>query len=1443
MTKHAAQFCPWSLKLAARLCVLGLSFAPFIAPQPALAQNAAPVYVDDSVAARETLGKIPELLTAGNIAQAARNLQNLLDTESDRMLETGNDPDFFRSVRTLVHQLLLSNPALLERYRINESDRAAAALTEGDFRTVEHTRLLTPAGLDAALRLSQFHLEAGRFDAARLSLIQLQNHPDRIASPVAAKACAAAAVSIAHYIDREDVRTLARTFARDAKLPEPSATDLALLPRPARASLIPLTPMSQTGPIAADVGGVDPLASVLLGSQFERSRDPADEQLRVLDRETEAPDRGMPWSFATVLGDTVYVNDGVEFTALDRYTLSNRWRSRPPEMVYDESSWDERRGRIYRSDLGASLEDVAGLSVGSGVVVGATGLAIGGNRRGDPRIHAFDAQTGAWLWSLDPTSIDAALESTTVRGEIVIEADTAIIPLRKRASSRRISSAYLLALDLNTGQVRWLRLLATAGSLPSPTRDRLADSPLLDKGLVYQTDSVGVVSCVEAQSGRPVWSRRFRPETNLRGGMPSEVSPVFNVSRPILSDNHLIFIQPGGDQLLAIDINTGDIAARRALATMGEPRVIFHVGNFIVAPTIDRFTILPVKNFDSAPMAATNVFGSVQVRGRASVSDGRLVVPVIEGLTVIDPANPLEPKQIPLRAVGNTVIAPGQLIVTDARRIHSYVTFSTAETLLRERMAKRPTDAEPANDLIRLAYRAGKWDMVSPAADHALGIFDSDPTSIASKLGRAHLFDLLLEAARAGLEDPSVPKAHPAPTTDSAAAIVDRLAQAVGTPGQRVEQLLMQAKVRELAGTPLAAAEAYQQILGDDALSSTIRFPGTIDEITAEAEASNRLKQLLVQTGIASYRTFDDEAQRVGDAARDNPAELESIARHYPAAAVTPQLLAKASSLYQSAGRHDAAIRALARAVDHAAFGITVGRPEHIALHPRLTVDLAESLVKADQPSSAARVLATIKLPPPELSQRMAALATQIQSNASDAYRLPRIGVPTATRPSLLVGWTIPAEAPLLPDRRGKSPEHVIMFNDTESKLALFGTRPDGSFAPAWEKAYEGARPSLIRLGSNQAILYEPSPVGGVIQCLDTVSGRSIWKSLDFSHWFDGAADRRRTNAVENSAQIATPLDGFQRPLDLLVAADENILILAQRSGRLGAVSLADGKRLWAANTKLDAIYDCAVAGDVIAISGGVEPLNRVAGEVLTPAIVVLDAKTGAELHDARGSAEWFGSRLKGAVRWVRPISDGTAVLGLEDGIMQVNLREGRVNWMSDDDSLAQSADGWTLAGDILIVLDRERHLRLINSKTGGVRVRPLDSFGKISENSHLKVDRIGDQITVATDRGVLMYDATGKIVGMDGLGDTTPLLLPQFAGKAIFALGVDREDLLENARESYEVREAAPLYAMDRKNGKLTASRWIVLFEDPTAMNLVDGKIIISAGSISLVVDAPQEP
>ena len=1423
-----------TLPKGGRLGALALVLAACIAAS-AYGQNVAPVYVDDSVAARETLAKIPELLGAGNVSEAARTLQTLLDTESERMLEVAGDGDFFRPTRLVIHELLLSNPELMARYRVNETEKAQALLDSGDYLSVEHTRLLTPAGAQAALRLAQVHLEAGRFDAARICLTQLTTHPDAGAGTAFSKDVARMALRIARYLGRADARAWATERCAAAGLAPPTEADLAAVPRPARAAITPLSPGSAAGPLPTALDGPDALASASLGSQFDRSRDLADEQLRAVDQEAEIPERAIPWTFATVAGETVFVNDGVEITAMDRYTLSQRWRSRPPEMVLDESSYDERRGRIYRSELGGSLEDISGVSVGSGMVVAATGLAVGGGRRGDPRVHAFDELTGNWVWSVDPVALDPSLESATVRGEIVIDADTAIVPLRKRASSRRISSAYLLGLDLNSGATKWLRLLATAGALPSPTRDRLADSPLLDRGYVYQTDTVGVIACVEAESGRPVWTRRFRSETSLRNGMPSEISPVFNVSRPVLEDGQLIVIQPGGDSLLGLEASSGKILAQRALATIGDPRVIFRVGDSLVAPTLERFVIVPLKNFQNAQATMSNIFGATTVRGRASSSDGKLVVPTIDGLTVIDPHDPQNTKVIPLHSAGNVVIADQQLIVTDARRIHSFVAFESAEKLLRERLARTPADAEPALDLARLACRAGRWELVPQAADAALKVFDTDPTTTLSKAGRRRLFELLLDATQTGLTPKGNQKSRAALQASVALQIVDRMAQCVDSSAQRVEQLLMLAKVRDFAGSAPEAIEAYQRILTDESLAATVRFAGTLDESSGGAEATARLKQIVQRTGIASYRMFEEEAQRAVAAAGNDGVAIERAARAYPVAEVAPRAWSAAAAAYSAAGQERAATRCLSLGLDAAIYGVSVGRAELTSSAPAIAASLSESLLAGNRPGAASRVLSGVNAVPVELASRFERIRADVRTLLDQPRRLPDVGLPGETRPALLVGWTAPADFPLLPDRRGRSSENIVLFCDSESKLALFCIRPDGTFAPAWEKHYEGQRPSLVRMDSTRVLLYEPAASGGAIESIDILTGASQWKSQDFAQWFEGIPERRRADA-------AAPAEGISHAVDLLVAADDSTLVLAQRSGRLGAISLADGKRLWASNTALDGIFDCTVDGGVVTVSGGTETAVRAPGTSLAPAILVLDSKNGTSLRTSKASDGWFASRLKGAVHWIHGLSGGRTAFGFDDGVLLVDVAHGRVEWSLDDDALTQTSEAWVLPGDILVIADRDRHLHLVRTDKGQAHHTALISYNKITDNSRIRVERSGDQIAVCTERGLLLYDLDGKLTGVDGLGDDTPILPPALTRSGILALGTGREELLEAGRDSYELREAAALYALDRRTGMLSASRWIIMYEDPTAMHLLDGKIVICTGTLSLVIDAPAD-
>src|SRR3954466_9242871 len=162
----------WRARALGGACALSL--AVFVCAPGAAGQQVNPVYTDDSPVARDTLARVTEFVASGNEAEAVRELQRLLEEQPDRVVGVQGNPDTFVGVRARVHAVLLTSPRLMERYRAAESAKAAQELAAGRPGAVERSRLLTSAGLEAALRVAQSELEAGRLEAARLALEQLE---------------------------------------------------------------------------------------------------------------------------------------------------------------------------------------------------------------------------------------------------------------------------------------------------------------------------------------------------------------------------------------------------------------------------------------------------------------------------------------------------------------------------------------------------------------------------------------------------------------------------------------------------------------------------------------------------------------------------------------------------------------------------------------------------------------------------------------------------------------------------------------------------------------------------------------------------------------------------------------------------------------------------------------------------------------------------------------------------------------------------------------------------------------------------------------------------------------------------------------------------------------------------------------------------------------------
>lgn len=1451
---------PSALGRAAAL-FLGLASTLLIAPSNVLAQQSTPVYVDDSVAARESLARVEDLVSTGNLAEAARILQSVLDTEADRVLESPQDSELFLSVRELVHRRLRATPALLERYRLSETPRAQRAFDASDLDALERTRLLTAPGFDAALRLARTRLLEGRFEAARLALVQLDQHPDRTQDR--AKAGAVLAVQIARYLPRAEVRQWAAQWASAASLPPPSEAELAPAAVPARAQRTLRSPMTtqDAPPPWSGETTFKPLVSTLVGTQFNTPRE--DWEVALADMPQRSEDRGSSWLFPTVSGDVVYTNDGVEITAYDRITLSILWRARPPHLLYDESSYEERRGRIYRPDY--VLDDVSSVAVSSGVVVGTSGLAMGSSRRGDPRVHAYTTD-GRWLWSVDIETLSPQFESSSVRGEILIEGDTAIVPIRKRATSRRISSGYLVALDLHTGAMKWSRLLGSAGSLPSPARDRIADSPLLHQGLVIHTDGLGVISAIEAATGRVAWSRRFRGEPVYRSSLMGEFTPVWCVNRPIADGSGVIAIQPGGENLLRLDLASGSVTHSRPLAFVGDPRCAFRVGEWLCFPASQRMTFIPAANIQEGDAISSLEFPPGTLKGRPVATDRLLLIPTTSGLATLDPASPKEAGLINLSSTGNVIVTDGTILATDQTRLHLYVETDRAAQTLQARAAKYPDAPLPQIELVDLAFRAARYEQIVEPADRAIALINALSADQAAPL-RHRLFTSLSGIVRRALgETGSLPTAatplkprtpiglEPPMNIALVAAIVERLGTSASTPSERVEHLFLAARADESRTAGASAMARYQSILSDPVLAA-VSMPGPDYTLTpAGTLAADRMVNVLARFGASSYAAQDalasDEFARLTTGS-PTPDALAALASRYPVSSVTPRIWQTISDLRTRASDPLSGVQALANASHIARIGVTAGRIDQAQLATELALDLTTALAAQGRPAQALATFATVdgSVAQGPLAERFAAARSAVDAALARPARAPALGDRPESGVQVLAGWVLVDTFPTMHNPGGPSIEHVILFNDTLMRIGLFSISPRGTFDLLWEKPYEGIRPTLLRLDHRHALIFAISPTGGVIECLDAALGTILWKSTDIATWFDGLEPRRTQG--DGPAQILTPLDGPTRPVDALFFASDNILVMAQRGGRLAGLDISNGQRLWAAWPRLDMIYDAAIvpAGKdyTLVAVGRRRGVDRNTDPV--SALSVLDARTGAILHEVDERTGWFHRQQNqadpGDIRWTRPVSGGRIVMGMAGGIMCIDPRAGAELWKINTEQLNQSTDA-TVLGDSLVVLARDRGLWLVDLAKGTTANKALERRGKLAENSIFSIYPTPAQdgglpgFTVATEHGILCYDHAGTLIGADALDGETSMLIPAVSARRVVAVNSQREELAEPGTSSEETREAARIYLYELPSLRLKAQPMLVMYDDPRAMHLLDGKLLVSTGSLTLVVSLP---
>ncbi len=1424
------------------------------------------VFVDEAVGARDALTRVRELIEGENLGEAVRVLGGTLRDESSQLLVSEADPSLYEPVRDIVHRMLLADQALLTRYRLENEPAAADQLAKGEFRRVEQERLLTTSGFEAALRVAQTEMESARFWSAWRVITQLRQHPDMQGER--AKDAITLAQQIATLLADAHVTKELDAWAKASNVTPPAA-DAITPPQIARQRST--NSLDAYSAPAWDKVPNRPLQSwVFTAPPEDDEQDTAEQRLRGLVR-FNTPPRGRndvtPWIFPALAGNIVYVNDSTSVAAFDAGTLSLLWRTQPVGVIRRSiaNNWG------YGIANSRSLEDIASVTVSRGVVVAVTGEPINSMRQGDDRLHAIDASTGSIKWSLDIEQLDQRLQGASVRGVPVIEGDVIVVGARRPGLLRRVTTIYMVGIDLYTGRLRWIHPMGSVGTQPWSVRGtNRPDTATLHKGIVYRGDEMSVLGAYDAGLGRPLWVRLTTPIPELdanapimsqRAGLPFQIVQPVAVSRE--AGDRLYFLEPTEQRdVIELDAHTGKLLASRTGAELGSPEYLTLVGDNLACVSNFGFSFINVDRFAQGKLLSTGTIEQVGFAGRATAMGDRLIVPIVDGLLTIDPTNPNKFDRIELRHTGNVLFATtedgsGALLAAADDALHSYLPWEIARNVLTARMDRDAGDPKPALAFIELALTQGEPALVPALADRALRIITQNPAE--HEATRERLFRTIARqlaqsrtAARQDVSQADNPAASPAPNQAAAEAKVDtpkpisdlsllaefekRLALAAQTPGERVTALFERAWLQEALQKPALSVEALQEVLADESLATVdmtrLELPGAgSDRTTAADVATQLLADTLTKAGPAPYALFDEEAQRAFDTLPPQPTflQLSRIARQYPFAAVTPSAWQRAGEAATKAGDRTAGRQALGLGLQAAITNTRIGREGQTQLLGQLVSSLISLSTGETADIASIQPLQRLLL---SLHQRTPSLRVTVagQDMTADeaAQTLARrfAGRTHATVAStfepvaqLIEGWEVVTPLDLT---RGANPpadlafDAVVMISRDERRLALFAVSAiDGALSRVWEREID-VRPTVVRVGLRDTVLLWPRPGAAQLEAVSNLDGSIAWLSPTFSEMPAFA----RGDADERTSSLGTPLDGVVRGDDIVLASDGARAVMTERRGRCAVVDLATGKVLWAGTTGLTGVFDTEFT-DTAVVFVGSQPDATTARNI--PVVSCIDVATGQPRWQIQGKA------LGDHARWARGLPGGDVLVGTSSGVLRLRAGDGSVAWHSSSADVRSSLSSWILK-DRAIVLNGDFDLFDISLDTGVASTKQIDVRDRLMLPFSSAI--VNDSLLLSSSLGMVVINGKGELAGVDALNGDSSLEPALFAGDhAVIVESGEREPLNDDGNFL-----ASRLLLLSTRDARIMREQSVVLFDSPSTMHLLDNRVIVGQGPFTIV-------
>lgn len=419
----------------------------------------------------------------------------------------------------------------------------------------------------------------------------------------------------------------------------------------------------------------------------------------------------------------------------------------------------------------------------------------------------------------------------------------------------------VVALDAETGGIRWVATYPRQDRLAGGTHDRDLNPAVIYNGLVIVApDDANAIYAFDAASGRLAWKT---------DPLPNEVKL-----------SHLLGVAKGrliatGDRVLLFDVKTGKLLHSwpdSGHGFEGYGRGLL-AGDKIYWPTRNEIHVL------------------FQETGLRS-----------------DP--PIRLQETFQESGGNLAVGDGYLIVAQERKLVVFCQNRRLMQRYREEIARAPDQAAPYYRLGQAAEATGADEVALASLETAVRLGKTSDTIDGNSLieaGRDHRFRLLMKMGEKARTAGALPASEGRFREAAGAARVGR---------DRLRARLAEADVQLQRGAAVESVGTLQSLLAETELRGlSVSIDSGRRTIRSDLLIADRLASTVRDKGQAVYARYDREAGALLDRGKTSgdPRLLEEVARNFPIASVVPDAWLALGRLHQAGARPAEAVRAYKR--------------------------------------------------------------------------------------------------------------------------------------------------------------------------------------------------------------------------------------------------------------------------------------------------------------------------------------------------------------------------------------------------------------------------------------------------------------------------------------------------------------------------------------------------